>query len=132
MAASVPSRTEPVELDGIAANLMAAGATLGGRRVTRIVFEMEDGGVLERKFATAPQPVEQSAAEGLTQQEEEILQTLEESDFPLTRKDAASRLNLDSARGRFGIVVNKLVQAGLIHERGKYITDDLKKFPGSS
>lgn len=132
MAPSAPLRTEPVELDAIAANLMAAGAILGGKRVVRIVFELEDGGVLERKFAVTQKTVEPHVAEGLTQQEEEILQTLEESDFPLTRKDAASRLNLDSARGRFGVVVNKLVQDKLVFERGKYITDDLKKFPDSS
>lgn len=131
MASSVPLRTEPVELDGIAANLMAAGATLGGRRVTRIVFEMEDGGVLERRFGT-PDPKEVAASEVVSDQAESILEVLSDSPYPMLRKDIAMRLGLSTATGYFGETVRALIKQKKIFSKGAYLTDEQEKFTDSS
>jgi hypothetical protein len=131
MASSVPLRTEPVELDGIAANLMAAGAVLGGKRVVRIVFELEDGGVLERRFGT-PDPKEASGPEEMTEQEEGILEVLGENPYPMTRKDVAMRLGLAAPTGYFGKTLSRLIRQEKIFAKGAYITDVAEKFTDTS
>ena len=131
MAPSAPLRTEPVELDAIAANLMAAGAVLGGKRVVRIVFELEDGGVLERKFGLSD-PKEVTAPEGISDQAESILEVLSDSPYPMLRKDIAMRLGLSTATGYFGETVRALIKQKKIFAKGAYLTDEEEKFANSS
>ena len=131
MAPSAPPRTEPVELDAIAANLMAAGAVLGGRRVTRIVFELEDGGVLERVFGTLGHK-EVAESEVTNEQEESILEVLDESPYPMTRKDVAMRLGLTAPTGYFGETLRRLIREKKIFAKGQYVTNDAEKFTDTS
>jgi len=131
MAPSAPPRTEPVDLDGIAANLMAAGAVLGGKRVVRIVIELEDGGVMERKFGTLT-PKETSEADATSEQAESIIEVLSESPYPMTRKDVAMRLGLATATGQFGETVRCLIKQKKIYAKDGYMTDREEKFADSS
>ena len=128
MAADGPPRTNLVSLDSIASSL-ATGATLGGVRVVRIVFEMEDGGVFDRKFAIGPTAEQR---EQMSQQEEDIVQTLKDNKKPLTRKQISTLLDLDSTTGRFGQSVRNLLASKRIFEANGKLTDDQSKFDNTS
>jgi hypothetical protein len=114
------ARPDPIVLDSV----LVAGAVVGGVRVVRIVCELENGGRFE--LATPPPPSAKTAE--LSDAEQAIIDVLRDSGRPMTRKQIARELGLDSERGAFGQRVSALCDTSRIFTRSGEYSDDLSKF----
>jgi hypothetical protein len=124
MAAPQPKvQPEPICLDAV----LVAGATVGGVRVVRMVCELESGGRFE--LAT---PVITTTTSELSEREQAIVDTLRDSDMPLTRRQIARMLHLESERGAFGQAVSRLRDTGVIFEQSGEYSDAVSKFRDTS
>lgn len=107
----------PVDLS----QMFAAGAVYCGADVASVRIVLTDGREVRlelpsRKSIAALQPTPRR-----------ILDVLRESETPMTRKAVAKAIDLESATGRFGSHVAKMIEDGLVFEGSDGITDDALK-----
>jgi hypothetical protein len=116
--------TAPLDFAGVLAAALDRGGTFYGRPLVTVSFAWEGG---EFRSTLEP-PMEAEAEEPVSsEQKRKILEALQRSEVPLTRKQLARCVGLKNARGRFGTTVSAMVKDGDISEREGMLTDDASK-----
>lgn len=113
--------SEPIPLD--LTEVLRVGAVYQGRRVFTVALAF-DGGKMEIELK--PGQVIEEEESGI-QPRKKIIEALEGSDIPLSRKQLAKKIGLKNAKGRFSTTVSRLLETGEIHEREGLLTNDASK-----